>query len=475
MKILEFFSKYQKFILFSCLLLAVLSFIDKTLAVGAIFIAFLVSVTFFLICKSKEEKQRKFLITLFLIIFLLHILGVLFVYYTNFMPFSGEGDYIEYNIAAQKISERIHQGNFSLQNLEIGMYYPVIVGYIYALIVPDVLIGEIFNAWLVALIAVFIYLIIREIGRSEKEGFLVGLMVGVYPSLAFFGSLLLKDASVVLLCMVGLLLTLKIIKRFSWSKFFIFYIILIGLTNFRFYIGYALMLSFIISWFLLSVLRFKKRIVYGIIIIFLFGFVPQISSGYGYFGAIVLKQYLNTEVITAYREVLYAPSVQSSETPTPETPAASETPASQTSPPQTPAPSPRARGSSVVVKTGFENPITFVKNTSISFIYCLLGPFPWQVRKAAHLFALPETISWYFLLFFIVKGIAKYIRKQYRDILPLVIFSIIVFGVVSLFISNFGIITRIRMPAFLALLCLFPLGSAKLKSIKIPLFKFLDV
>jgi hypothetical protein len=36
-------------------------------------------------------------------------------------------------------------------------------------------------------------------------------------------------------------------------------------------------------------------------------------------------------------------------------------------------------------------------------------------------------------------------------------------GVLALFITNFGIITRIRIPSFIALLCLIPLAFDKTK------------
>lgn len=457
MRILEFFSKYQKLIIFGCLLLVVLSLIDKVLGVATIFVFFLSSISLFFIGRCKEEKQRRVLGALFLIVFFLHILAVLFMYYAHFQPFSGGGgDYNFYQQQAQEIAGRVQQGNFSLQDIGIGHYYPVIVGYIYVFTVPSMLIGQILNAWLVAIIVIFVYLIVREMGGSEKGGFLTGLIASVYPSLAFFGSLLLKDALVALLSMVGLLLTIKIIKSFSFQKFLYFFVILTSLIHFRFYIGYALMFGFVISWFLISNLNLKKRVIYGIVMVFILGFSPQIL-GNGYYGFINLKRFLNRETITIYREVVYV-------SPTQLPPVQSQT-APQIAPKNEP------KTSSIVIKTGFENPITFVKNTLLSFTYSFLGPFPWQLSFRKYIFVLPEMIAWYFLLFFIMKGIIKSIKKQNKIIFPLIVFSILVIGALSLFITIFGIITRIRIPAFLALLCLFPLGFEKLKNIKIPFIK----
>ena len=477
MDFLESLSKYHKIIIVSSICLASLSFIDKFLAVGALFIVFLASVALFFINKIKEKETIKFLSVLFLVIFLIHIIAVIFIYYTNFQPFSdGRGDYKEYNFVAQEISKRVPIGNFSLEGLPLVHYYPVIIGYIYVLTIPSMFMGQLLNAWIVALVAIFVYLIIREIGRSAKEGFVVGLIVGFYPSLFFYGSLLLKDASVVLLSMMGLLLTLKIIKKFSWLNFLIFYIVLIGATHLRFYISYALIFNFIICWFILSDLKIKKRVIYGIIMIILFGFLPRFAPldgvTQGYMGIGSIKYYLNTQTITGYRD-LASNSYFYQRQPQIEPQITEEISLPPIEPQITeeislPPDGKNLNQNSSTIETGFKNSVSFLKKTSLSFVYSILGPFPWQLTQKKHLFVLPEIITWYFLLFFIIKGIVKSIKKDYKIILPIIIFSFIIFGVLSFFMNNFGIITRIRMPAFLALLCLFPFGFEKLKNIKIP-------
>ncbi|MEK7663908.1 MAG: hypothetical protein AAB340_00450 [Patescibacteria group bacterium] len=522
MDFLESFSRYHKVILI-CIILALLSLIDKDLAVGAIFVVFLSSIALFFINTinpvrkgniltnnspflEKEKKEAelsnwvkekparnasparhnnagnagwhsdaggetvKFLTLLFLIVFLIHIVMVVFVYYADFQPFSeGRGDFNEYHAIALEISKRVSAGNFSLEGLPfLGLplvhYYPLAIGYVYLLTVPSMLMGQLLNAWIVALIAVFVFLLVCQIGRSKKEGFIVGLIVCFYPSLAFYGSLLLKDALVVLLSVIGLLLTLKIIKKFSWLNFLIFYIVLAGVTHFRFYIGYALILSFIICWFSFCDLRIKKRVIYGIIMILLLGFLPRIApldgATQGYMGVKAIKNFLNPQTIVGYRELAYPPKSQ-----------LQETKKAEETIPLPEGKSTIAQDSSIVIDAGFDNPISFLKSNSLSFVYSILGPFPWQLKKAKHLFVLPEVIPWYFLLFFIIKGMLKSIKVNYKVILPLIIFSLLIFGVLSLYINNFGMITRIRMPAFLALLCLLPFGLDRLKNVKVPLLE----
>jgi len=421
------FLKYCFFIGIPLILLGLIAISDKGLALGLIFIASLTGITFLVL--SKIGIKDKTLPLLFLIVLLIHIGAVIFLHYTQFQPFGGgSGDYISYHQQAQEIAERVRQANFSLQGLNIGHFYPVVIGYIYVLTLPEMIIGQLFGVWLAAISILLTYLIVLEIGGSRIWAFLIGLIVGIYPSYLFYGSLLLKDTLIVPLALVGLLLTLKLIKNFSWKNFLIFYIVLVGLIHFRFYIGYVLLFTFIFCWLMLSKLNLRKRFIYALIIIPILGFSPQIS-GYGYYGINPLKYYLTPQQVTFYRQIAYI-SPQAS------TPGTS---------------------SSIVVETGFENPLKFLGNTLKSFVYVLLGPLPWQMQYPRHFLALFETIPWYFLLFFIIKGALVSIKRD-RIALPLIIFSFGALAVLALFLSNFGILTRIRIPAFISLLCLLSLS-----------------
>ncbi len=424
------------------LFLGIIALFDGALSVGLLLIIFLTAITFLIF--HKVEKREKIIFLLFLTTLFIHLIAVLSIHYADIQPFgSGSGgDYILYQRQAQEIALRIHRADFSLQGLGIGHYYPVIIGYIYALTLPEMIIGQLFNVWLSGISVILVYLMVREIGGSKNWAFLTGLIVSIYPSYLFYGSLLLKDGLVVLLALSGLMLSLKLIKNFSLRNFIIFFIILTGLIHFRFYIGCVLLFTFIFCWLMLGKLNLKKKLIYGTVIVFLLGFSPQIS-GYGYYGIYTIEKYLNPQTSTYYRETAYVPPVQSSPT-------------------EAQPPPPGGMGSSLVVKLEFDNPLMFVVNYLKSFVYVLLGPLPWQMKYPRHFLALFETIPWYFLLFFIIKGIVASV-KSYRIAVPLIIFSLGVFVILALFLNNFGIVTRIRIPAFISLLCLIPLGFTNYK------------
>lgn len=435
--------------------------LDTSIAPGIFLLMVLFGVTFIFV--EKRYPAQKNLLWLLLIVFILRLCIVLFIHYFNFQPFSGgEGDYISYNKQAIQISQDLKQG-FSFEKLTlgyyqqknnvIGHYYPVIIGYLYFFTSPDMISGQLFNVWLAVITCLLIYFLTLEIGGSDRAGFFAGIIACLYPSYIFYGSLLLKDTIFAPIILCGILLGLKLLKNFRWWLFIVFYFVLIAATHFRFYIAYALIFSFILCWFAFSKKTIAKRMWMGILITILLGFIPGLS-GYGYYGFDTIKQYINPNMVTFYREVAYNPSAQSKNTQ--QALSAAEQVLSS-----------GGTGSSIAAGSiDIYNPLKSIWTILKSFVYVVLGPLPWQVKSLTQAFALLETIPWYFVLFFAVKGIIKLFKKE-SVALFLVIFSILVFGVLSLFLSNFGIVTRIRMPAFITLFCFAALAlEEKISTIK---------
>lgn len=476
-KILNFFSKYNKFIITGGTILAIFSFFDKKLVIASILVFFLASISLFFINKIKNENQRKIVSIIFLLSFAIHILAVLFVFYGNFQPFSdGRGDYLEYNLTATEVANRLSQNNFSIEGLPLGHYYALAVGYLYHFTIPKMIMGELLNAWLVALTIVCVYLIVKELGRSDKEAFITGLIVNIYPSLAFFGSLMLKEAFVVFFSTAAVLMSLVLIKRFSWPIFILFYVSLMGLTNLRFYISTIIIFIFIVCWLLFSDIKGKKKIINAGIMVFFLGFLPMISMvnglEQGYFAINSILRQLNIKTIIYYREVAYNFRVDDSSGEYTGSGTVDPEKIKAQTPEGVPVPdivSSKDWGQDSSVNLGLgDTPIKFVKNSFFSFVYAFLGPFPWQLRSIKHIFVLPEILLWWTCLFFITRGVIRSVRSKYKIILPLLLFGLAVMAMVSLYMTNFGLVTRIRMPAFVALICLTSFGFGKLINIKIP-------
>jgi hypothetical protein len=451
------FNKYYNFILVFLIILIIVTFFDKVLAVGLLFLMLLTSVVFLIISKLGLNYRSLFL--LLSISLVIHLLAVLFIYYFDFQPFGGgSGGYNTCNTIAIELSKNFRSGNFSFEGVpyyEIGehpyRYYSLLVGILYTVAMPEMLIGQIFQVWLSILAALFVYLIVLELSKSKIWAFLIGLISTIYPSYLFYSSLLLKDGLVVVLVLASLLFILKIIKNFSWGKFIIFYLILAAIFNFRFYFAYALVFSFLFSWFFLLKLNLKKKIIYSIIIILLLGFLPDILLGHGFFGVGIIRETFNEENVTFYQQEAYRPSVQveTEDINSSENTNSSELPAGFES---------TWDREEVNFKSDF---LKSLISYSKYFSYILFGPFFWQLNKPLHFFVLLETIPWYIIFFFIVKGVYRSITNRNKFILPIIIFSLLLLAVITIIVNNYGIITRIRIPAFMALLCLMPLAFKK--------------
>lgn len=481
--------KFSIIFLLGLLTLGCIFLFDKGMAVGLGLVCVLSVGTFFVLWKSNVRGKKVY--ALFVLALLIHIAAALFIYIFDFQPFSGgAGDYLGYHNIAEEAANQIRRGHLSYG---YDSYYPLIIALVYALTTPLMIVGQLFNVWLAALAVLLVYFISCEIGGSKQMAFTAGIVASIYPSFVFYTSLLLKDVVVILAALASLFLVLKIVKHFSWKYILLFFACLLITNHFRFYMGIVLAMVLACSLVFLSLEPLKRRIIYAVVAIPLLGLVPFIT-GEGYFWIDSFREYSSPTIIAFYKETAQSSeyrgagqkSIEETLEKEKETEQPSQAAGKQPVTPQKEAPQtaqeeisqtitvkeeaiPKEEkteqkevigaGSSFDVKLDFKNPLLFVRNLAISFLYVLGGPFPWQLKYQKHLFVLLETIPWYIMLFFAMKG-AICSRNQYRLTLPLLLFAFVAMGVLALFLSNFGLITRIRIPAFLALICFIPMAFA---------------
>ena len=456
---------YVAVIAYVLIFISAISLFDAPMAIGLFFIVCLTAITFLILLIAGVHSKQIY--GLFLLALLVHVAAVLVIQYTGFR-LGGGADFEGYHKSAVLIADRFSQGNFSLDEAGLLNDFPVAIAIVYMITTPAMIVGQLFTAFLAALSILLLYYIILEIGGSQKAAFLAGIAAVFYPSYLYFGSVLLKDTMVTPLALAGILLSAKMLKYFSRWYFLAFFTLLIALTHLRFYVGLALMFSFIISWFLIASFGARNKIVYGFAIVFLLGFAPQIA-GSGYYGFDNFKEFLNAQKITAYREVTYnSTAIVPVLAPEP-APIPTPVPVPQPAPVPQPQPAPASpysqnmlsgEGSSFVIETGLgKGPLVFIKNSLLSFTYGLLGPFPWQIRYARQRVALLETFPWYVMIAFFLVSLVRLVRQRgakhalglHRFAVPLLLFSLLAMGSLTLFINNYGIITRIRIPVFMAL------------------------
>lgn len=460
------FSKILFYILSATTLVGILFALDRGLAIGFLLFYFLSGAIFFLLHKNKLLDKNIYII--FIIIFSLHLSVVMFLYLSGVGALGGGADFDGYNQNAIEIASRFSRGDFSLQGLFTVHYFPVLIGIIYMFTLPEMIVGQFFTIWLAFISVILLYFICQELGASRKASLMATIIASFYPSHLYFGSLLLKDTLIIPIALACLFVVIKILKKLSALNFILFFILLTGLIHFRFYIGFAVVLSFIICWFFISSHRIWDKTIYGLTMVFILGFSFQLV-GYGYYGSSLLSYFINKDVIVNYREVVYAPPKEDSKFSDVEQVVSKDDQCILCSKTDN-----NGSGSSFTVKVNPDNNFEFIKNYFVSFINGALGPFPWQLRFKRHLLFLAETIPLYLFLFLFIRSVVIKIREEgvkkvfelYRFTTPILIFAIITIAVLSLYINNFGIITRIRMPVYISLLSILAL-SLRMENVKI--------
>src|SRR3989338_8718761 len=474
----------KNFLLWSYALLVVLMvftfFINKGMFSAFLLLIILLYSTFFVL--KKYNILTKNLKTILLISFILHFILVILIYNFDIRPFGGGADYEGYQKIAQQTSENFRMGNFSLDGAHYGHDFTVVIAVIYYIFGSDPLVGRFLLVWFFIMAVLFAYMVIREIGGSEKKAFLIGLFLNFYPSYAYFGSILLKDTIVIPLLLFGVFLIIKLVRRFSLMNFIIFFFITMAVSHLRFYVGYALILTFIITWFVYCLPNYKRKIFLGLILTLLIGYSP-FAIGQGYFGLNSFTEFLNQEKITQYREISYNPNAKVQELDNPNAKVQElDNPNAKVQELDNPnaiaqeadnfdaeygtqiivnEKQVNGTGSSFVVKTGLNQGIlSFTVNSMKSFIYAAVGPFPWQLKNKRQMVSLMETVPWYLLLIVFVYSLTKFIKREklsglakfLKDTAPLWSFAILALGALSLFINNYGIISRIKIPIFIFLI-----------------------
>ena len=464
----------------------VLGFFNLALVLAIGFVFILLIILFSLLFYLNIRDKNVYIVAL--VVFLIHMVFAMVFYVLNYHTsiriFGGGADFDLYQNNAIEFANRLRHGIFSVEGLYLRHYFAIIMGFIYFITIPDPVVGQMFTVFTSVCSAVLLYLLIVEIGGSRKWAYSITILSSFYASYAIFGSVLLKEIFVIPLIIVSLLILIKLFKKFSLVYFIWLFIVITAIIHFRFYIGFALMFTFVICCFLISKMSLRNKVGLSIII----GLAPAIM-GFGYFGWIPINHYLALDQIRILREVIYAPVSPedaqklldenkkvdflsegfSEDTNTTvdffkERKKANAEFKTLEGRPLTPEEIAKTSGtsSSFSVKSETNNPFMFLVNYGISFLYSFFGPFPWQIKEARQISAFAEVIPWWVIFVSILYGAYKYIKYEgiknfwgkYMYALPMVIFGIISIGVISLFINNYGIIMRIRIPVLLSFLAI---------------------
>jgi hypothetical protein len=80
----------------------------------------------------------------------------------------------------------------------------------------------------------------------------------------------------------------------------------------------------------------------------------------------------------------------------------------------------------------------------VGLVYLLFAPFPWAISGVRQALVVPETLVWYALMPAFVRGLAFGMRRQFRAVLPIVVFAASLTIAYALMQGNIGTAYRQR-------------------------------
>lgn len=143
---------------------------------------------------AKAMNVKKSLAILFVLVFLLHVAVILVLEKVDVGLSVITGEVVEYQEQAEITASRISEGNFSIHNLGLDHYFPVLVGYLYFVFGPHVVVGQLFNAAIAGVSAILLFALMRQVGGTKKLAFIFAMAASSYPTYLLFTSLFYEDA-----------------------------------------------------------------------------------------------------------------------------------------------------------------------------------------------------------------------------------------------------------------------------------------
>lgn len=359
-------------------------------------------------------EDKDYLINIYLIALLARIIFGFLVYHFRLQEFFG-GDAITYDGLGYRLVE-IWQGTADLTDQqskramstsEVGWGMNYLVGVIYFVTGRSILVAQSFCAVIGAATAPMIYFCSQKIYQNQRVAKTAALCIALFPSFIIWSSLLLKDGLIIFLLVLTMTMVLQLQKKFSVATLSILIFSLFGVISLRFYIFYMLAAavagSFVIG--LGSSVQSMIRNLIAVLVVGLsltyLGVIRNASTEIGKFGNLEAVQ-RSRQWAASDAQSGYSQDVDVSTT----------------------------EGAILAVPVGFT--------------YLMLAPFPWQVSNFRQAITLPEVLLWWALIPLMVFGIWYTLKNRLREAIPILLFTLMLSLVYSIFQGNVGTAYRQR-------------------------------
>ena len=286
-----------------------------------------------------------------------------------------------------------------------GMNY--LIGLIYVIFGRSILVAQTFCGVIGALTAPLTYFCAKKIFNNKRVAKLSALSVALFPSFVIWSAQLLKDGLLIFLLVGVMLLLLELQKKISIQSILLLLVCLFGIFALRFYLFYMVAVAVVGSFFV-GAGTTVQTVARNLIIVMVIGLALT------YLGVIRsatdnLETYGTLERVQVSRQDL-ATSADS------------------------------GFGEEIDVST----PAGAISAVPIGLAYLYLAPFPWQIGKLSQAFILPETMLWWMLLPVLFIGLKFTLKNKFRVALPILVFSMMLTLLYSVFQGNVGMLYRQR-------------------------------
>jgi hypothetical protein len=364
----------------------------------------------FVIYRVRED--RRFLLQIFIMGLLTRMLVGALIYRFELQGFFG-GDAFTYDIYGDLLARSWQYGSVFADEWFTtgggggwGMLY--VVGAIYTVVGRNMLAVQFFNAVAGAATAPIIYLCAHHIFGNSRVARASAYLVALYPSLILWSSQGLKDGPIIFLLAISMLATLKLGEKLSLKYLLILIGSLFGILSLRFYIFYML-LAAIVCTLVIGTRAFSAQSLLRQFIIIIGIGMAMIYLGVSRTASLQIENYANLQAVQSSR------STQSR-----------------------------------LATSGFANDVDVTTTSGaltaipIGLVYLLFAPFPWQFLNLRQGITLPEMILWWGVFPVFILGLWFAIKYRLRQVLPILIFTLMLTLAYSLVQGNVGTAYRQR-------------------------------
>lgn len=327
----------------------------------------------------------------------------------GFFPLeAGNDDILYWDLATEALAGTLRADNPNS--------YAYFLGLLFSLFGQDLILGKFVNV-LFSVASIYFSLKIAKLfldknihisdSINRKSLMWLGVVLALYPSSILYSTQLVRDSLMQFLGIICVYFLVRFIRRPSIAPLILVVASLFLLYGLRPYLVFGILAAVIV--FVIFIWNMKLVPKIGIVsLLFVFVAIVPNFLGLGFFGINYIQKFANTEFLTAFRQDAYS-----------------------------------IGGSSVGLEINYSNPIAFLATFSPSFLTVMFGPFPWQIKSAAQLIALPEALFMLSLFGYWLKGFSNLKKLDSSSILFLG--GLFITSLIAIYSDNIGTNTRLRI------------------------------